>query len=242
MELAVISTRLGETIGFVKALFGEDRLKPVPIVDEKALNAAQENIVTLKDLKKAVDEYFKPLKVEARKPYDQLLDQERQWNESIDDVTKFVNAQIKAFNDKVRAEIQAREQAEADERARIAREKLEQAKKEAESAGNAELAQQIAEEAQNTVAAEVSEKKMMNRGDLSTMSEAATIEDFEIVNHVEFATALMGGGLGNLIILDKKVETAFKKYLLTNKDVKAYPGVKFRRDYKILHKTRHNAD
>lgn len=237
MDITVINTRLLDTIGFVKKIFG-DKLTPVPIADEKVLNSVQENVTTLIDLRKCVEEYYKPLKAEARKPWDNYVAEEKKWLETIAEVREFADSMIKDFNNRKRIEIQAREQAEAEERAAKERARLEAEKKSAEAAGNVELVQQIEEVKQNTVAVVVEEKKLMNRGETSTMSEKEVIEDFIILNHEEFAAALLGSGKGNMIVLDKKTITAFEKYLLANKSVNAFPGVKFRRDYQPLHKTR----
>lgn len=236
-DLTVIGERLQTTIGYVKNIIGE-KVSPVPITDEKALNSALENVVTLKDIKKAVEDYFKPLKVEAKKPYEDLLNQEKEWLGSINDITAFVDTQIRVFNDKRRAELLERERKEAEERSATARAALEAQKAEAEAAGNTEMAAQLEQEKQNTVVGEVAERKMMNRSELSTMSESETIEDFIILNHPVFASALMESGNQAMIVLDKKVETAFKKYLLTNREIKAFPGIRFRRDYRINHRTK----
>ena len=71
--LVVINQRFTETVGYVEKLLG-NKLSPVQLTDEKALTAAQENISTVKDLENAVVDHFKPIKEQARRPYQDAID------------------------------------------------------------------------------------------------------------------------------------------------------------------------
>jgi len=237
LELATISATLTKTISYVRGVCGEPTA-PVPIADDKALVSTQENIATLKALEKSILEYFAPRKKEAKKPYDELLEQERVWKEAVNKVFVFADARVREYNDRKRREIQERERIEAEKRAEEERKRLDAEKAEAMKAGNTEQAEVIEEVKQATVAGYVPERKMMSRSEMNTMSESSVIEDFQITNHEEFAAALLSSGKGSLIVLDSKTSTQFKKYLLANQDVSAFPGTVFRRDWKTNYKTR----
>lgn len=231
--LAIIDQRLTETIGFVKKILG-DKLAPVALADQAALTSAQENISTIMDLEKAVVEYYRPIKEAARKPYLDVLEQEKSWLTAIGDVKAFVTDGVREYNNKIREEIRAREQAEADARAADERRKLAEQAVQAKIAGNDQAVEEIKAAAAEIIAAPVVEKKIMNRASVGTMSEKRVIADFRVVNQLNFINALIATGNGAIIVLDTKTETAFKKYLLSNEDVKEFPGVDFRRDYEVI--------
>lgn len=233
-QLTVIDEQLKKTRAYIVALVGT-KLDPKPIADDKALVSVQENIAILKALRKDVKEYFYPIKIEAKKPYEQVLEKENAWHEAIEEVFVLADNKIREYNAKLRAEIQAREQKEADERAQAVRDKLAREKEEALKAGNTEAAAALQTQSENTVAGTVAERKIQSKSDINTMSEQAEIADFQVVNELDFIMACIDSGLGYLLVTDKKTHTAFKKVLTTTKkDTDKWPGCTFRRDYKPI--------
>lgn len=238
-ELDVINQDLQKNYGYITKLIGGDLMKPEPITDDKTLLSASEIAATLRDIiKKKIPDYFEPLKKKAKEPYEQVLAEEKKWTETVKKPFDFLDGLIRDYNNRKRLENQAREQKEADERAAVERARLENEKNQLIQAGNEEGAKQIEEVKQNTVAGTVEVKKQQSQGDFITQSEKGTIEDFIIENHLDFATAMISVNLGNMIILDKKVETAFKKHLINNPGIKEFPGVKFRRDFKNTYRNK----
>lgn len=235
-SLVEVRSQIENVIKYIRIVVG-DLEAPKEIEDDRGLNVVQENIQSLINCDNVVCKHYAPLKKEARKPWDDLVQEEKGWVQTIEKIRNFLDGKVRAYNNRRRIEIQKQEQAEAEERARIEREKLEREKVELEAAGNVQAAQEVEEIKQAVVAGPVAEKKIMNRGDFNTMSESESIEDFIIVNHMEFAAALIESGCGSMVVLDKKTETAFKKYLVnTARDVKTFPGITFRRDWKTIYK------
>ena len=92
-----LSERLSEVKKYVLAIIGPDALAPKKIEDEKTLNAAQENKMSLGDIKKKIKEYYKPLKEEAIKPWDELNETEKEYTKEIVDIEKIVDNAIMDF-------------------------------------------------------------------------------------------------------------------------------------------------
>ena len=244
-----LSERLSEVKKYILAIIGPDALAPKKIEDEKTLNAAQENKMSLGDIKKKIKEYYKPLKEEAIKPWDELNETEKEYTKEIVDIEKIVDNAIMDWNARVREEDRKRRQAEADaDAARVQKQKDDEAaaersrldaqKAEALAAGDTETAAAIEEEkksvvAERVIAAPVAETKVMNRGQSGTMSEKKVVLELRITNHLNFVNALIASGQGGIIIVDDKTLTAFKKYLTLNEGVDAFPGCEYRRGYDL---------
>lgn len=230
-ELVKIGDDFAKIKGYIVELVGNPDA-PTPIKDEATLKTVTDNMIDLKGLKTAVTDYFKPKKAEAKKPYEAMLEAEKKWLEPIEKAIDFVNVRVKEWNEKMREELRKKEQAEAELRAKAERDRLEAEKASAQAVGNTEQAAALEVAAKSVEVDYVPERKLKTQTGFATQSEKEVIEDMQITNHAEFAAALVGAGLSSLIVLDKKTETAFKKYLLTNaRDCNKFPGVLFRRDF-----------
>lgn len=207
-QLVVINTELQKLKGFIALIIG-DGSKPIQEPKEKA--AAQENILGLKDLKKRVQDFFKPIKEEAKKPYEEVLKKEKAWIEAIENPLELLDKAISQYNQKERERINAERQAAADEAARKQGEEFAQV---------------------------VPDTLIVSRTENSTTSESETIEEFKILDHAGLARALMDTGKEHLIYLDKKSETAIKKWLIENPGISAFPGLYFTRGIKNNYRKR----
>jgi hypothetical protein len=237
-DLGMIDKELIMTREFVGALIGTPDL-PRVIENDKEMAAAQDNVLALNGLRKEVEAYFKPIKEEARAPYEKVLEKEKAWLSAVNTVFTMIDNGIKKFNQQKRLEIQAREQAEAEERARMQRERLAREAAELTAAGNTQGVEAVTTQIENTVAGPVAEKKMMSRTEIGTMSESETIEDFQITNELEFIQACIDAGFGHILVTDKKSHTSFKKILTTSiKDTNKFPGCSFRRDWKTNYRSK----
>ena len=244
-----ISERISEVKKYVLALIGPNALSPKKIEDEKALNAAQENKMSLSDLKKKIKEYYKPLKEEAIKPWNELNETEKEYTKEISDIQEIVDRAIVDWNDRVREADRVRRQAEADadalkeqkrrdDEAAAQKAFLEEQKAKALASGDKKAAAAIEEEkkavvVERVVAAPVVESKVMNRGISGTMGEKKVVLELRITNHLNFVNALIASGQGGIIIVDDKTLTAFKKYLTLNESVESFPGCEYRRGYDL---------
>jgi hypothetical protein len=229
-SLVIITERLKNASSYIKTLCG-DMMEIKPIADDKALLSVQENIDTLKKLKTAIMDYFKPIKAEAKKPYDAEIEKEKAWLKAVNDVFEFADSRVKDYNAQKRIEMQKRLQQEADERAAEEKKRLEKQAQELKDKGLEEAAIETMQTAQEVAPVIVPEVKMQSKGEVNTVTEKKKVVFFKIKNHQVCAGAMESAGLGGSIFLDAKTETAIKKYLDNNEEVTAFPGCEFQRDY-----------
>lgn len=236
-ELSVITDRLTTARNYIVKLCGTVEA-PIKIVDDSGLHSAQENIETLRQIKKEILDFWKPVKQAAKEPYDKALAQEKKWLESVDSVFNYADAKVREYNNTKRIELQQAEQAASDARAAAEKVRLEAESEKLKTQGLEQAAMEKVAEAEAVMPVFVPEVLMKSRSDMNTVTEKKEVVFFKIINHEEFAAALMGSGKGSMITLDKKTETAFKKYLDSNESMADFPGVEFQRDYVNNYRTK----
>lgn len=204
-SLQVINHDLETISGFISQLLGAEYTGELTEAPQKV--AAMENVLALKDLKKKVQEYFKPIKEEAKKPYDGVLIKEKAWLSAIEKPLEILDKAISIYNQRERERINEQRQKAADEQAR-------------------ENGQEFAEKVPDTL--------IVSKAESSTASESETIDEIKILDHATLARALMDTGKESMIVLDKKTETAIKKWLIQNPAVTEFPGLYFVRGIKNI--------
>jgi len=228
--LIKIGNEISSTMDYIDKLVGAEKV--LIITDDKTRISVQENIVALKGVKKSIIDYFKPLKEQAKQPYQKLLDEEKEWVESVENPINFMDKSLSEYNQKERERLNAIRRAELEKEAQEERERLEKVKEEALKAGNTEAVQEIETEQKNIIVDYIPDVIVKARSEGSTMTEQSIIEEFQITDQLLFIQACIDGGMGNLLKLDKTTETAIKKHLVNNPSIKALPGCYIKRGYK----------
>jgi len=207
-NLTEINNRLIEIKKFVKQAVGVPTA-PVEITADKQLNAAVENIGSLKDVIKNVKEYFKPRKTEAKKPYEELLEQEKIWIGTCEEIINFIDGQVKVYNNKKRVELE-------EERRK----------------------QLVSQKADEETISEVEkiDITMKTKTMTANLTEKSEVTEIQIINISEFIDFIVATKKYELIDLSSKSITAIKKWLNDNPLVETAPGLFFSRE--IINKYR----
>lgn len=200
MDLVVINHNLQEIKNHIGAGNG-----PLVVTDDREKQAAAENVLALKGLEKAVDEYFQPLIDPLRSELDTIYASKREWVESIRAMVKLLNDGITAYNNI--------------ERERLTAKRLEEAKL-------------IAEKTGQDAPDYIPETRVVSRNEFMTSSESPCIDEIQITDTLMVIDWAITSGLGMILKLDKTVETALKKYLVDNPKISAVPGLYFKRGFK----------
>lgn len=204
--------------------------KAIAITDEESYKRAGEFLIQLKNMRKVITDYFKPMKDAAYRAHREITAKEKAETDKIDGADGLVRMHIKGYLcevEKKRREEQARLEEEARKKSAIEQERLLKRAERAEGRGDGETASELIERAAESVPEPVFAipeiDKTVKIGDAGSITTKKDIE-INIINLSDLIAGVASGKIPETVIQIK--ESILKSWIKSaGKRGSEVPGV-----------------